>query len=549
LDVFGDESPPPSRTIRIGGGGGFWGDRVDAPIKLLQEEPLDYLMFDYLSELTMSIMAKQRARNPTSGWATDLTDWLSTGGMEALHQRGVKLVTNAGGANPEACAAAVLEIAASIGWTDARLAIITGDDILPRIEDLLGSGQNLAHFETGTLLHDSGRSLLSANAYLGAGPIGAALGAGADIVITGRVADPSLLVGCMLHAAGWVEHANDLNLDRNIPIDEWAPDSVSEPLDVLAQWTIAGHLVECGAQVSGGNSTDWASIPELDNLSLPIAEVGFDGTVVITRAMQGGGRVDRRIVAEQLVYEISDPTAYITPDVVIDLSEVTLTEIRTDSVEVSNATGKPRPPELKVSASLEDGWFASASLLIPGPDAIQRARACDATLRGRLDTTDLSICSELIGAGITLPPGIDSSEHLVEPTELLLRWAVVGENRDEVIQFTREVAPLVLTGPGGVSGYGARGRPRRQLRHWPTLLDRTLVESTVRCDIIGTMDVSQVREIANQTAAARQAQHGRGIRLLGRLHEGLEYSQWTRPFARRIATRVPEVLELREGSR
>ncbi len=549
MDEFEVDSRPPSRIIRIGGGGGFWGDRIDAPIKLLQEEPLDYLMFDYLSELTMSIMAKQRARNPTSGWATDLTDWLGAGGMEALHQRGVKLVTNAGGANPEACAAAVLKIAAAIGWSDARLAIITGDDILPRIDDLLDSEHNLAHFETGTPIQDNGNPLLSANAYLGAGPIGAALGAGADIVITGRVADPSLLVGCMLHAAGWVERANEENLDRRIPIDEWAPEDVSEPLDVLAQWTIAGHLVECGAQVSGGNSTDWASIPELDNLSLPIAEVGIDGTVVITRAMHGGGRVNRRIVAEQLVYEISDPTAYITPDVIIDLSEVTLTDIDTDSVEVAAARGKPRPPKFKVSASLEDGWFASASLLIPGPDAIERARVCDATLRGRLDDTDLSICSELIGAGITLPPGISFAEHLVEPTELLLRWAVVGSNRDEVIQFTREIAPLVLTGPGGVSGYGARGRPRRQLRHWPTLLDRSLVESTVRCDIIGTMDIKDILESAHRTAAARIEQHGRGIRLLGRLHDGLEYSQWTRPFARRIATRVPEVLELKEGSR
>ncbi len=544
-----DSAPTAERIVRIGGGGGFWGDRVEAPIELLREEPLDYLMIDYLAELTMSIMAKQMARDTDAGWATDLGDWLAIGGMQALHERGVRLVTNAGGANPSACAAAVLDIAESVGWTDCRVAVISGDDILPRIDDLIEGGEGMEHMETRQPLTDSGRSLLAANAYLGAGPIGAALGAGADIVITGRVADPSLLVGCMLHAAGWVERANDLSLDRSSPVDEWAPDSVMSPLNDLAQWTIAGHLIECGSQVCGGNSTDWETMPDLGGLALPVAEVGLHGSVTITRAMHGGGRVDRRTVAEQLVYEISDPTCYITPDVIVDISEVTLTEVAPNRVRMAGAAGTARPERLKVSASLEAGWFASSSLLVPGPDAMDRARATDATLRNRLADTDLDIRSELIGAGMTLPPGIDPSWHVSEPTEVMLRWAVVGDDRDEVIHFSREVAPLVLTGPGGVSGYGARGRPRRQLQHWPTLIERSLIESAVHCDILGIRDVTSTRAGVRLAGTARSALRGRTIRLLGRLHDGLEHRQWTKPFARRIATRVPEVLTIREDAR
>ncbi len=544
--VAADEGPSP--CVRIGGAGGFWGDRVEAPIDLLREEPIDYLMLDYLAELTMSIMAKQRARDPDAGWATDLADWLRVGGLAALHERGVRLVTNAGGANPSACAAAVLDIAAGIGWEDCRVAVISGDDVLPRVEEFVDAGETFAHFETGAPLAECARPLLSANAYLGAGPIGAALGAGADVVITGRVADPSLLVGCMLHAAGWVENANSLSLDRSVPIYGWAPNSVEAPLDVLAQWTIAGHLIECGAQVCGGNSTDWESIDRLDELSLPIAEVTVDGAVTITRALYGGGRVDRRTVAEQLVYEISDPTAYATPDLVVDLSQVTLTEEEVDRVVVAGSRGEPRPDRMKVSAALEDGWFASGILMVPGPNAIARAEATDRTLRGRLDGTSLKITSEVIGGGVTIPPGVDPSWHIDDPSEVVLRWAAVGDDRDEVVRFTRGIAPLVLTGPGGVSGYSARARPRRQLRHWPTMLPREPIEQTVRCDVLGISDLSVARDRVRTAGRARRALRGSTIRLLGRLHDGLEHREWAKPIAKRIATRVPAVLQKEDGA-
>ena len=516
-------------TVRIGGAGGFWGDRVLAPVELLRHERLDYIMLDYLAELTLSIMAKQKARDPQAGWATDLVDWLVAGGMTELHAQGVKLVTDAGGANPEACARAVLEVARDIGWNDCRVAVVSGDDLLPRIKVLFELGQGFEHMESGEVLATSDASAISANAYLGAGPIGAALETGVDIVITGRVADASLLVGCMLHAAGWAERANRLNLTRQDPLVDWAPEDVSSPLDVLAQWTIAGHLIECGAQVTGGNSTDWATIPDMTGLALPVAEVTAGGEVVITKAEQGGGRVDHRTVAEQLVYEIGDPAAYITPDVIVDMCNITLTDLSEDRVAVAEARGITQPDDLKVSAAVESGWFATSSLLISGPHSVARARACDEILRGRLaDLDGLEVVSEFIGAGVTLPPGAAQRMNLfAEPPEVILRWAVRSDNRGEVVAFSREVAPLVLTGPGGVAGYGARPRPRRQLRFWPALIPRHLVEPLVRLELL---DISDLPRSVDRLTLVRQ----RTQRFLERLQDELEEREWAKPITRRL---------------
>lgn len=514
---------------RIGGAGGFWGDRVLAPVELLKHEGVDYVMFDYLSELTLSIMAKQRARDPEAGWATDLVDWLSQGGLTELQAQGVKLVTNAGGANPESCARAVLELARNNGWNDCKVAVVTGDDLLGRLDFLFADGHHLAHMETGECLSESAATIIASNAYLGAGPIGAALEAGVDLVITGRVADASMLVGCMLHKSGWAANAVELGLSRTDRIADWAPEGVVSPLDVLAQWTVAGHLIECGSQVCGGNSSDWQTIPDLDDLALPVAEVSADGSVVITRALRGGGRVDRRIVAEQLIYEIGDPAAYITPDVVVDLRQVTLSDESPERVAVAGARGLSQPADLKISGAVESGWFAASSLLVSGPDSRARATLCDETLRGRLDCCEnLEIHSELVGTGITLPPGI--AIQLVsreDPPEVLLRWAATSHDRDDIIRFVREVAPLVLTGPGGVCGYGARAQPRRQLRHWPALLPREIVEHNVKVDILTVADLVRSTDRLDFIRI-------RTRRFVTRLQEELEEREWTRPIARRI---------------
>ena len=518
-----------SDTARIGGAGGFWGDRVLEPVELLKHEKLDYVMFDYLAELTLSIMAKQRARNSETGWATDLVDWLSQGGLTELQAQGVKLVTNAGGANPESCARAVLEIARNNGWNNCKIAVVTGDDLLARLDFLFADGHHLSHMETEELLSETEATIIASNAYLGAGPIGAALEAGADLVITGRVADASMLVGCMLHKSGWAANAVELGLSRTEKIADWAPEGVISPLDILAQWTVAGHLIECGSQVCGGNSSDWQTIPDLDDLALPVAEVGADGSVVITRALRGGGRVDRRIVAEQLIYEIGDPAAYITPDVVVDLRQVTLSDESHERVTVMGARGLSQPEDLKISGAVEAGWFAASSLLVSGPDSRARATLCDETLRGRLDCCeDLEIHSELVGTGITLPPGFAiQMVNREDPPEVLIRWAATSRDREEVIRFSREVAPLVLTGPGGVCGYGARARPRRQLRHWPSLLPRELVEPQVKVEILTVADLLRSTD-------RLEFIRSRTRRFVARLQVELEEREWTRPIARRI---------------
>ena len=530
------------RSGRIGGAGGFWGDRVYAPIELLKHELLDYIMLDYLAELTLSIMAKQKARDASAGWATDLTDWLRAGGMTELHAQGVKLITDAGGANPEACARAVREVARDSGWNECKVAIVVGDDIMPRLPVLFELDHPLEHMETGESLAESGEQVIAANAYLGAGPIAAALQDGADIVITGRVADASLLVGCMVHAAGWSENAFELGLTRQDPLTDWAPADVDDPLEVLAQWTVAGHLIECGAQVTGGNSTDWETIPELTDLALPVAEVDAAGTVVITRAKRGGGRVDRRTVAEQLVYEIGDPAAYITPDVIIDMRQITLEETGPERVTVAGARGEPQPDDLKVSAAVEGGWFASSSLLVSGPNAIERAENCDALLRGRLaENEDLVIQSEFIGAGITLPPGVPRRKEMIgDPPEVLLRWAVRSDDRGQVVRFGREVAPLVLTGPAGVAGYGARPKPRRQLRYWPALIPREMVEPLVRIEVLTVSDLP--RSVDRLTLVRQRTQ-----RFIERLQEELEEREWARPLARRLNPEAKEMLEQGHG--
>jgi hypothetical protein len=470
-------------SVRIGGAGGFWGDRTYAPLEMLENSTLDYITIDYLSEVTMSIMAKTIQRDAESGWATDLSRWLEAGGMQLLQQKKVRLVTNAGGVNPSACARAILSIAASIGWHDCRLAVVRGDDILDSLDELAADGESFEHMfnpELGSLMDRS--DVVSANVYLGAGGIGRALEQGADIVITGRVADASLIVGCMLHASGWAKRAELGDLSYAGPLTKWSECDEKEALDILAGWTLAGHLIECGAQVAGGNSSDWEKGGPLADIGYPIAIIEPDGTCIITRS-PGAGRITRRTVVEQMLYEIGDPSAYHTPDVTLDLSQVTLEQVSDDHVFVSGAHGVKPPVTLKVSATHEDGWFATGHLLVPGPSPLLRAQHLDQTLRGRLSHLDnLKIETEMIGSGASIPEGLRSLLHKEEPfspAEILVRWGASSMIRSNLNTFAVEIAPLVLTGPAGVSGYGARPRPRQQLAFFPTTVERSKVESSI----------------------------------------------------------------------
>ena len=470
----------PDHGVRIGGAGGFWGDITLAPLEMLKTTELDYLTMDYLSEVTMSIMHKQLDRNPSAGWATDLEVWLRAGGMELLKEKKVKLVTNAGGANTDACVSRVLKAASAIGWTDCKVATISGDCIGSKLSALAGTGEPFIHMfdhKLGSLL-DHEETIVSANAYLGASGIARALEQGADIVITGRVADASLIVGSMAHSCGWA--ANGSELELNAPLADWAPPNIKNPYDVLAGWTLAGHLIECGAQVSGGNSSDWKEIPQLAELTYPLAIIESDGTCVITRAPGEGGRITRRTVAEQMLYEIGDPTSYHTPDVTLDLSQATLVETKLDHVRVKGARGRSPPASLKVSACHRDGWMSSGSLMVPGPNAQEKAEMLDNTMRGRLNhLSDIQIETEFLGSQALTPPGLRKD---ISPSEVMVRWTISSPQRAQLTHFARSIAPLVLTGPAGVAGYGARPRPREVLRFFPTSIRRVLVEPQVRIE-------------------------------------------------------------------
>ncbi|HEV7837288.1 MAG TPA: acyclic terpene utilization AtuA family protein, partial [Gemmatimonadaceae bacterium] len=330
------------KIVRVAAGQGFWGDDLDAPRRQVEGGPTDYLMLDYLAEVTMSILQKQKERDPSLGYARDFV-----GAMEsvfpAVAERGVKVIANAGGVNPPACAAAVKAVAQKRGSSNAfRIGVVTGDDLLNRLDELLDKGHRLDNMETGEPLSTVRGSVLSANAYIGSEPIVEALAAGANVVITGRSTDTALTMAPLRHEFGW-------------GAKDW---------DKLAAGIVAGHIIECGAQCSGGNCLyDWRSIPDLANVGYPLVEASPDGSFVVTKHPNTGGRVSIPTITEQLVYEMGDPHSYITPDVVADFTTIRLSADGENRVRVSGIKGKPPTDKLKVSVAYRAGFKAVGSLV------------------------------------------------------------------------------------------------------------------------------------------------------------------------------------------
>jgi hypothetical protein len=463
--------------VRIGNGCGFWGDNLDAPILLAKYGRLDYLTLDYLAELTMSILALQKQRDPQAGFATDFLDVLERLTPVLREQPSLKVVTNAGGMNPVGCAAKAQDILKKAGLDDRRVATVTGDDLFPQLDELLSQGQTLANMDTSEPLSSVLPKVVSANAYLGAKPIADALKLGASIVITGRVADASLTLGPVTHEFGWLW-------------DDW---------DRLGSGTVAGHLIECGAQVTGGLWCNWQEAPDLAKVGYPIVEMEPSGLFRVTKPPNTGGRVNRETVAEQLLYEVGDPTAYLTPDVSADFTSVSLTEKETDVVEVSAARGRPATDSYKVSIAYRDGFTASGTLVIFGADANIKALRCGEMILERVKRAgwDLEHTNiERLGAGDCMPevapapgipkelvvqvtePGVHSRTHL---HEVVLRVSVRDSRKVAVERFTKEFAPLVTSGPPGITGY-TTGRPqvREVFAYWPALVKKALVSPKVQ---------------------------------------------------------------------
>jgi hypothetical protein len=446
--------------IRIAAGQGFWGDLPDAPVRQVEGGAIDYLMLDYLAEVTMSIMQKQKARDPAAGYARDFVALMKQI-FPACVERDIKVVANAGGVNVSGCATAVRNVAGELGLGgQVKIGIVAGDDILGRVDELIDRGIELRNLDTNEPLATVRDRIQSANAYLGAAPIVEALNRGANIVITGRATDTGLTLGPLIHEFGW-------------SLSDW---------DKLASGTIAGHIIECGAQCSGGNCQyEWQTIPDLADVGFPIVEAGLDGTFVVTKHEGTGGRVNVPSVKEQLLYEMGDPHEYITPDCVADFTTIQLADDGADRVRVFGIKGRPATDSLKVSISYSAGFKAVGTLVYAWPDAYAKAKAADQILRARLDRMGLrfdQVLTEFVGANATHGPL--AGEPSADLAEVQLRIGVRGNDRAAIERFTKEIAPLILTGPPSVTGF-AGGRPKVEeiVAYWPALIPKTEIAASV----------------------------------------------------------------------
>jgi hypothetical protein len=446
--------------IRIASGQGFWGDLLDAPVRQVRGGQIDYLMLDYLAEVTMSILQKQRARNPQMGYARDFVD-LMRAILPDIVEKNIRVTANAGGVNVAGCAEAVKNAAVELGLSGKlKIGVVTGDDILGRLDEFIEKGIELRNMDTGEPLASVRDKVQSANVYLGAAPLVEALGKGANVVIAGRVTDTGLTLAPMIHEFGWSE-------------TDW---------DKLAAGTIAGHIIECGAQCSGGNCQyDWQSIPDLANVGFPIAEAAPNGEFVITKHRGTGGLVSVPSVKEQLLYEMGDPHEYITPDVVADFTTIQLADDGENRVRVYGIKGKPFTEFYKVSIAYSAGFKAVGTLVYAYPDAYAKAQAADRILRERLDRLGLKfdlILTEFVGVNAT--HGHLAGEPSADIPEVQLRFGVRGQDRGAVERFTKEIAPLILTGPPAVTGF-AGGRPKVEeiMAYFPALIPKTEIQTKV----------------------------------------------------------------------
>jgi hypothetical protein len=466
-------------TVRVAGGQGFWGDLLTAPVDQVRKGPIDYLMLDYLAEVTMSILQKQRARDPNAGYARDFVALMREILPDCVDKH-IKVLSNAGGVNVTGCAAAIQETARELGLGGKlKIGIVTGDDILGRLEEFAEKGVEITNMETGEPLASIRDKVQSANVYLGAAGLVEALDKGAQVIVGGRLTDTGLTLAPLMHEFGW-------------KFDQW---------DLVSAGTIAGHIIECGAQCSGGNCQyDWQSIPDMANIGFPIIEASPNGEFIVTKHEGTGGRVNVQSVKEQLLYEMGDPKSYITPDVVADFSSIHLEDAGKDRVRVFGIKGNPNTEFYKVSIAYSNGYKAVGTLVYAWPDAYEKAQAADKILRERLDRLGLkfdTILTEFVGVNAThghlalssSPPyegGVDaaSADGVVlskkDVPEVQLRFGVRGPNKADVERFTKELAPLILTGPPAVTGF-AGGRPKVEeiMAYFPALIPKNLIETKV----------------------------------------------------------------------
>lgn len=445
------------RTIRIGGASGFWGDSSVGAPQLVAQGHLDYLVFDYLAELTMSILAGGKGKDPALGYATDFVQVTMKSILREVVARGIRVVSNAGGLNPQACAQALQALTAEQGVA-LKVAVVTGDDVMPLLPQLREQG--VRELQSGAALPDR---LLTANAYLGALPIRDALAAGAQVVITGRCVDSAVTLGALMHAFGWRE-------------DDW---------DRLAQGSLAGHVIECGCQATGGLHTDWEQVPDWAHIGYPVVECQADGSFVVGKPEGTGGLVNTAVVAEQMLYEIDDPRRYLLPDVTCDFTQVQLEQLGEQRVRVTGARGLPPGPQYKVSATWMDGWRCTGQLTIVGFEAARKAQRTGEAILERtralfaqrrwLPYTRTHI--EVLGSELA---NYGPHARNAEVREAVLQVAVMHPQKEALELFAREIAPAGTSWSPGTTGAGGRPSPAPTIRQFAFLLDKSLSKPQVR---------------------------------------------------------------------
>ena len=444
------------KKIRIANGQGFWGDSPQAPIDLVNSGNIDYLTMDYLAEVTLSIMQKQKNKNPKAGYAKDFIEFLKKSLFD-IKEKKIKVITNAGGVNPIECRREILKIAKELN-VDIKVAAITGDDIFNQISSLVSSGVELKNLDSREPIDMILNNICSANVYIDSFNISEALQLGADIVLAGRVSDPGLVLGPCLYEFNWSKNDYDL----------------------LACGTVAGHIIECGAQCSGGNYSRWYEVENLSNVGYPIIEMCSNGDFVVTKDNNFGGLINKFTVSEQILYELGDPENYISPDVVVDFTTISLKDLGDNNVSVSGIKGKRPTDTFKVSINYHKGYKAVGQITVSGPDAIKKGNLITDIIWDRLSRKGLMYDkkkAEFIGLN-SCHRGIKSDFQ--NPAEIVLRIGVMDSDRNKVNEFGKEIAPLITNGPPGVTGFSG-GRPKAQevIAYWPTLIDKSIIRTKV----------------------------------------------------------------------
>ncbi len=454
------------KKIRIGNAGGYWGDDLDALRRQLTGGPLDYITMDFLAEITMSILKKQQLRNPEMGYAGDFLTQLQTC-LPLIVEKNVRVINNAGGINPIGLGRQIQALARKQGL-DLKVGVVYGDDISTRLYELTAAGEKFTNMETGADFTAVRNRVTSANAYLGAEPVVAALDAGCHIVVTGRVTDTGLTLAPMIHEFGWA-------------MDDW---------DKMAAGIVAGHIIECGAQGSGGNITDWQEVPHFHDMGYPIIEMGRDGVFHVTKHKKTGGRVSEKSVKEQLVYEMGDPAQYISPDGVAFFDTIRVEEVGRDKVKVSGVRGGPAPEMFKVSMAYEDGWKAEGEVLISGPDVEAKADCVAEVFWRKVGHQFAKTATAMVGMNSIWPEALTACQT----NEIYLRFGVQDPDLNKINDFSKALPALILAGPSGMA-VSTRGRPRPQqvVAYWPALMRRDGVSAKVlTLDTDGVEDFQEI---------------------------------------------------------